>query len=567
MNKRPIFTLLGAIGAAGVAAYNLHPYLWQRLLKLPPVQNKVHKQSHIRVMMPDGVSLAADLYRPAADGRYPTVLIRTPYGRSNPLFNFSIQRMAERGYNVVSQDCRGRFDSEGDFEPYVHEADDGRATIEWIVKQPWSDGQVGMWGESYIGFVQWAAASTGTPFLKAIVPSITMSYLGYIPEEGYKLDRALRWLYILDAMQNENRSRWQNLLRLLNPQLQDETVAKGYNYLPLSTVDEAILGQPVSFYRTWMVHADRSDPYWQKADYRAQVKEIRVPAHHVAGWHDIFLSGQLADYEAMCEAGELPYLTVGPWTHLDFAVQWETLRQSLDWFDAHLKGQPEKLRPHPVRLYVMGANEWRDFDSWPPPAQPTPYHLEANGRLTAILPSPYSPPDHYTYNPADPTPNVGGALLSRHAGSQDNRELEARADVLTYTSDPLTKPLEIIGPIRLTLYVHSNLAHTDFVGRLCDVQPDGRSLNICDGFFSIEPGKGTPMGDGIICIELALAPTAIQFQSGHSIRLQVASGAHPHIARNLGTGELFIHSTEMATAEQTIYHDTAHPSTLVLPVV
>jgi hypothetical protein len=555
------------MGAAGAAAYTLHPYLWQRLLGLSPVQNRVRKQSHIRLMMPDGVSLATDVYQPVTGGRYPTILIRTPYGRSSPLFTFSLQRLAERGYNVISQDCRGRFDSEGDFEPYVHEAEDGRATIEWIVKQPWSDGQVGMWGQSYLGFVQWAAASTSTPHLKAIMPSITMAYLGYIPEEGYKLDRTLRWLYLLDAMQNENRSRWQNLRRLLNLQMQDETVVKGYHHLPLSTVDEAILGQPVPFYRNWMAHADRSDPYWQKADYRSQVKEVRIPTHHIAGWHDIFLSGQLADYEAMRVAGQTPYLTVGPWTHIDFAVQWETLRQSLDWFDAQLKGQLEKLRLHPVRLYIMGADEWRDFDSWPPPAQPMPYYLGANGRLTDTISSADSPPDHYTYNPADPTPSVGGALLSRHAGPRDNRELEARADLLTYTGEPLTEPLAIIGPIRLTLYVQSSLAYTDFVGRLCDVQPDGRSLNICDGFLRIEPGQGTPMGDGSLCIELPLAPTAYQFQPGHRVRLQVASGAHPHTARNLGTGELLIQGTEMVAADQTIFHDTSHPSCLSLLVV
>jgi putative CocE/NonD family hydrolase len=287
----------------------------------------------------------------------------------------------------------------------------------------------------------------------------------------------------------------------------------------------------------------------------------------VAAWHDIFLNGQLADYEALCKAGQSPYLTIGPWTHMDLAVQWETLRQSLDWFDAQLKGQLEKLRPRPVRLYVMGANEWRDFDSWPPPARLTPHYLGANGRLTSTLASTDSPPDHYTYNPADPTPNVGGALLSRHAGSKDNRELEARADVLTYTSDPLTEPLTIIGPIWLTLYVQSSLAYTDFVGRLCDVQPDGRSLNICDGFLRIEPIQGTAMSDGTHCIELPLTPTAYQFQPGHSIRLQVASGAHPYIARNLGTGELLTHGTEMVTADQTIFHDTSHPSHLSLPVV
>ena len=566
MNKRTTFTVLGLVGAVGATAYKLRHHLWQRLLGLPPVQNKVHKQRNIRVVMADGVSLATDVYLPVGDGRYPTILLRTPYGRSSLFSALTLQRVAERGYVVVSQDCRGRFDSEGDFEPYVFEAEDGRSTIDWIVKQSWSDGQVGMAGQSYMGFGQWAAASTNTPHLKAIVPSTTMAYLGYIPEEGYKLDRALRWLYLLDAMQNEERSSWQNMWRVFNMDLQDETVAQNNHHLPLKTIDEALLGQPVSFYRTWMAHADRNDPYWQRADYRAHVSEVAVPTHHVACWYDIFINGQLADYEAACAAGQSPYLTIGPWTHVDLAVQWETLRQSLAWFDAQLKGQRDKLRVKPVRLYVMGADEWRDYDSWPPAAEATAYYLQANGRLTPTTPAPDSPPDQYTYDPADPTPNVGGALLSRHAGAQDNRELEARADVLTYTTEPLTEPVEVIGSIELTLYVQSSLAYTDFVGRLCDVHPDGRSLNICDGYMTLDPSKGVRQDDGTLCLALTLSPTAYRFQPGHAIRLQVSSGAHPRIARNLGTGEPIAEGTKMLSAAQTVFHNEKRPSALVLPL-
>ena len=567
MSKRTTLTVLGFIGAAGAAAYNLRHYIWQRVLKLPPAQNKVRKQSDIRVMMPDGVSLATDVYVPMGDGRYPAILIRTPYGRSNPLSNISSVRIAERGYAVISQDCRGCGDSEGDFEPYVHEAEDGQTTIEWIAKQPWSDGQVGMWGQSYVGFVQWAAASTHTPYLKTIVPSITMAYLGYIAEEGYKLDRILRWLYILDALQNEDRSRWQNLARVLNSELQDKIVSQGAAHLPLRTVDEAMLGQPVPFYRNWLAHPDRTDAYWQKADYRPQVSELALPTLHVAGWYDIFINGQLADYEAMRRAGQSPYLTIGPWTHMDFAVQWETLRQSLAWYDTYLKGKKGKLRAKPVRLYVMGADEWREYERWPPPAQVQAYYLQESGRLTPTVPSAEDAPDHYVYDPAEPTPNVGGALLSRHAGSYDNRDLEARADVLTYTTAPLAEAVEIIGSIRLVLYVQSSLAYTDFIGRLCDVQVDGRSLNISDGYFGIEPGKGIEQEDGTLCIELKLSPTAYRFQPGHAIRLQVASGAHPRIARNLGTGGSLIAGTDMKKAEQTIFHDEKRPSALFLPFV
>lgn len=566
MKKRAIAGVAAVIGAAGLGAYKLRRPLWQRILRLPPVEFDVKKQSNVRVVMPDGVSLATDLYWPKNDGRYPTILVRTPYGRSNPLTDISFQRLAERGYNVVSQDCRGRFDSEGLFEPYIHEAEDGRATVEWIVEQPWSDGQVAMWGRSYVGYVQWAAASTGTPHLKALVPCVTMAHLGYDPDAGFMLDRALRWLYLLDALQNEERPIWQKLPRILIRGLQDRVVARGYDHLPLSTLDEVVLGQAEPIYRTWMEHTEPNDGYWQAVDYRSQVKDVDIPIHLVAGWYDIFLDGQLADYAALHAAGKTPYLTVGPWTHLNAELPWETLRVGLEWFDAHLKGKKTRLRPDSVRIYVMGANEWRDYESWPPSAGQTPYFLHEDGRLAPELPGATSPPDHYRYDPADPTPNIGGALLSTHAGSYDNRALEGRPDVLTYTTEPLSAALEIIGPLRLQLYVRSNREHTDFVGRLCDVHPDGRSLNVCDGFFRIRPGKGIRQADGSLLIEVDLSPTAYRFQPDHRLRLQVASGAHPRIARNPGTGEYNLYSTEVVTADQLIFHDQTRPSALILPI-
>jgi uncharacterized protein len=566
MKKPVVAGLAAAVGAAGLATYQLRRPLWQRLLKLPPAEFSVTKHSNLRVAMPDGVSLATDLYRPQNDGRYPTILVRTPYGRSNPLVDFAYQRLAERGYNVVSQDCRGRFGSEGVFEPYVHEAEDGRATIDWIAGQPWSDGQVAMWGRSYVGYVQWAAASTGSPHLKALVPSITMAHLGYDADAGFKLDRTLRWLYILDALQNEQRPAWQNLARMVSRGLQDRVVARGYDHLPLSTLDEAVLGRPVPTYRTWIEHSEPEAAYWQAVDFRPRVRDVELPIHLVAGWYDIFLDGQLADYAALVAAGRQPYLTVGPWAHMDPELPWETLRVGIDWFDAHLKGKTGRLRPQPVRLYVMGADEWREYDSWPPPAGHTPYFLHENGFLSPERPTAGSPPDRYRYDPADPTPHVGGALLSAHAGARDNRVLEARPDVLTYTTEPLVETLEIIGPLRLQLYVRSNRAHTDFVGRLCDVWPDGRSMNISDGFFRIRPGKGVPQPDGTLLIEMHLSPTAYCFQPGHRLRLQVASGAHPRIARNPGTGEYNLYSAEMVTADQELFHDEARPSALILPI-
>lgn len=565
MSKRTTAAVVATIGLAGAAAYNFRRQLWQRALELPPVRNDVVKQSTVYLPMPDGVKLATDIYTPKAGGVFPTILIRTPYGRANFLGAINIQRIAERGYNVVSQDCRGRFDSDGEFEPYVHEAADGQATIEWIAAQSWSDGQVGMWGQSYVGYVQWAAASTGTPHLKAIVPSITSSYLAFDPEKGYQLDLSLRWLYLLDAMDNDGRSTLQTMVRLTSSRQQDRTVAEACDHLPISTADEAMIGEPVPFFRTWVESMD-DESYWRAVDHRSLVADMDVPACHVTGWYDLFLEGELSDFVAMQAAGKGPYLTVGPWAHRDFGVQWESLRAGLDWFDAHMKGQMGRLRAKPVRLYVMGADEWREYDNWPPATAARPLFLHQGGRLSADAPAADEQPDHYRYDPADPTPNVGGALLSTHAGARDNRELEARPDVLTYTTDVLTEPLEIAGLLTLKLYVQSSREYADFLGRLCDVHPDGRSINICDGIFRVVPGAGEAGQDGSLSIEFELTPTAYSFQPGHRVRLQVSSGAHPRIARNPGTGESPVHATELLPADQTVFHDATRPSVLILPV-
>ena len=328
-----------------------------------------------------------------------------------------------------------------------------------------------------------------------------------------------------------------------------------------------MLGHPESFYQTWVAHREPDDPYWQAIDLRPKVPQISVPIHLLAGWHDIFLQGQLDDYAALHAAGHNPYLTIGPWTHMDQKGMLAAVREGIDWFTAKLKGDEGAIRPYPVHLYLQGADKWLGYESWPPPVEAeTPFYLQAMGQLATSESAADSPPDQYRYDPADPTPNLGGALLSTEAGQVDNRPVETRPDVLTFTTEPLTAPLTVIGPVRLRLYVRSSLEHTDFYGRLCDVQLDGRSLNVCDGLFRVQPGRGEPQPDGSLLIEVDMWATAYQFQPGHRLRLQVSSGAHPRISRNLGTGEPLMFGTTMQAAEQTIYHDPAHPSALLLPL-
>ena len=243
-----------------------------------------------------------------------------------------------------------------------------------------------------------------------------------------------------------------------------------------------------------------------------------------------------------------------------------SMQLAIDWFNTHLKGATAVVPEKPVHLYIMGADEWRDFDDWPPPAEITPFYLREDSLLGLQPAATKCPPDQYRYDPANPTPNMGGALLSTAAGPVDNRPLEARQDVLVYTTPPLERPLTIIGPVKLTLYVHSSRDYTDFFGRLCVVEEDGRSLNICDGICRVSPHQGEKLAKGVRKIDIEFTATAYQFQPNQRMRLQVSSGAHPRFARNLGTGEPTMFGIKMVAAEQTIYHDAKRPSALWLPV-
>jgi hypothetical protein len=289
--------------------------------------------------------------------------------------------------------------------------------------------------------------------------------------------------------------------------------------------------------------------------------------HLVGGWYDYYLRGLLRDYATLKAAGREPRLTIGPWFHAQPGGLMAGLREGLAWFDAQLKGDRCRLGQKPVRLYLMGADEWQDLDDYPPKAHETRYYLQAGAGLATDLPPGESPPDRYRYDPADPTPALGGALLAfQGAGPQDNRGLEARPDVLCYTTPPLDCALDVIGSVRLVLFARSSLPCADFFGRLCDVSPDGRSTNICDGLFRVEPGHAESQPDGIQRLEVDMWATACRFQRRHRIRLQVSSGAHPRWSRNLGSGEAVATGVTMLAADQTIYHDAAHPSALVLPV-
>ncbi|MEA3439896.1 MAG: CocE/NonD family hydrolase [Chloroflexota bacterium] len=580
-NKRNI-SIIG-VGLLGLGAYLLRRQILGRLMKLQPPKYGVRVERGLRIPMSDNTILLADLYKPKSSRLCPTILIRTPYGRGGTvgptglLHDFIAQRFAERGYNVFVQDVRGTFSSDGEFDPFIHEADDGHATLAWIEKQNWFNGLVGMWGPSYLGYVQWAIAGGGPLYLKAIVPMITGANLTHsgLRDGALTLDTVLRWIIQIDAM--DRKKYLANLLGLqrIRPKTIDKIINQHTNHLPLSEIDRQIVGKDVPFLHEWMEHLDPEDPFWERYDPTKTFSNVTASAHLIGGWYDIFLRETLEDYALLKESGHSPFLTIGPWHHFHGECMIEGIRQGLIWFDVLLKGDRRKLREKPVRLYVSGDGGWREFDSWPPKAKNVQFFLhqsDGNRRnpgygLAPELPENPLPPDTYIYNPEDPTPSIGGAEMSLNAGPVDNRKLEARPDVMTFTSRQLENTIEVIGYVRLKLYVGSSLENTDFYARLLDVNPDGRSINLCDGLLRIKPGTGELQLDGSRLIEIDMWATANRFQSGHRIRLLIASGAHPRWSRNLGTGDPVQTGTRMVSAEQTIFHDSEHPSALILPVL
>lgn len=522
----------------------------------------------LEIPMPDGAVLLADLYTPRDGSNYPTVLVRSPYGRQSLTPSIFSLPFAERGYNVLCQSARGTAGSGGDFIYARHEHQDGLATIEWIKKQAWFNGQLVLAGGSYLGFVQWAVAAFVGPELKALAPTITSSDFNHFRFQGGTL--ALEAMLVWSTAMTESATTGSNFLRdLITRSKRQKKLDEAYNYLPLKEADRLVIGKPSETYQDILAHGPE-DPYWQAVDWSHTVGEVDAPIDLATGWYDLFLYWQLLDYRRLREAGKKPYLLIGPWFHGQFNSVGPIIKENLAWFDAQVKGKLAGLRKNPVRLFVMGANEWRDFADWPPPAQAEKWYLQPYGGLAKDLP-PTSKPDHYRYNPANPTPEIGSGSnsLSMYLGPKDNQKLEARADVLVYTSGVLNIELEIIGPLQAELYVRSSLEHIDFFTRLCVVEKSGKSLNLCDGIIRLDLSKESEavirQEDGSLCVKLEIWPTAYRFKPGQRIRLQVSSGAHPRFPRNPGSGERLGEETILKLAEQTVYHDPVHPSSITLP--
>ncbi|MGO9957992.1 MAG: CocE/NonD family hydrolase [Solirubrobacteraceae bacterium] len=543
--------------------------LARRMRLVKPQTLDVVCERDLPAPMDDGAVLLADRWAPRATrGRpQPTVLVRTPYGRRQLVGMLFGRLLAERGLQAVVQSVRGTFGSEGDFTPFDERAD-GLATLRWLRAQPWHAGRVGTIGPSYLGFVQWAIAGEAGGDLAAMSIHVSASqfhghtYAG----DSISLENTASWMVVLSAQ--ERRFGFVAIERALR------SLRALLSELPVGDLDERATGGQVTWFRAAFANPRREDEYWATRDFSSTVAAVTAPVQFVGGWYDILLPWMLADFEALQGARRSPQLIIGPWSHTSPGLIAVAERDGIAWLRAHLLGDDRLVRPSPVRLAVTGEHTgggWRDLPAWPPPGVgERRLYLSAAGRLAdEPCADPSGTGDRYRYDPADPTPSLGGPTLFSREPVVDNAPLEARADVLTYTSAPLPATLEAIGHVRVELWVKAQRPHFDIFARVCDVGLDGVSLNVCDALAGVAPGGFEQTADGAWRVGFELWPTAHRFAAGHRIRLQVSSGAHPRYSRNPGTGENPATATaaRMLAVEIEILRDGEHRSLLVLPAM
>lgn len=510
--------------------------------------------------MPDGVDLVTDLYLGNANAGAPVILIRSPYGRSVLLAAATAYPLASQGFNAVLQSCRGTFGSGGRFDPHHDEARDGLATLEWIKQQPWYGGSIGTFGPSYLGYTQWAIAASAGPEVKAMAMQATLADFSRMTYAGnsFSLQNALTWTHMVNMM---SRRRFL-MLRFLIPGLRNLFAIRDQQWwtLPLASMDEQVVGERVAFWQDWMTYASADDPWWAPMDFHKSIAQVRRPISMVAGWFDIFVHWQMQDFAALRTANRESRITVGPWRHTDPELAHAGVHDAIAWFKQQLLGQGSATPAKPIKLYVMGADEWRHFDEWPPrESVGEHWYLQPKAKLLDRL-APDCLADSYSYDPADPTPSVGGPALASLPFSVDNTQLEARSDVLTYTSAPLPGQRDIIGPVSAELYVSSTASSADFFVRLCDVDAAGISRNICDGLQRVSTESSEPKR-----VHVEMWPTAYRVAEGHRLRVQISSGAFPRWARNLGGAEPMARATRLDSATQSVHHSPSCPSAIIVP--
>jgi uncharacterized protein len=522
--------------------------------ELPPARYGVGWIPHLEVPGTDGVTLLTDHYVPRVDEARGTILVRTPYGRGFPWAHLYGVAFAEQGFHVLLQSCRGTGGSTGRFEPFRNEAADGQATIAWLREQDWFSGRLGTIGASYLGYTQLVLAENPPPELKAAVVQVGVDDPVKIVYPGGVFALANVLSAAAAAFSGQGLMRAARVLVRLQLRYK-----RAVRILPLRRACRQGLGESVPYLDEWLDHDDPSASYWR--DLRAGPPSWQVPTAVQGGWYDAALDQSLGQYTALRAQGCDVSLLIGPWSHASaFAKDGLTRisRNALAWMNTHLAedvGQEGEEGSAPVQVHVGGSDEWRELACWPPQDHRHAWYLNGGGEL-----SPEAPPgpgsSSLRYDPADPTPSVGGQLLSPEAGPQDNRAVEARPDVLVFTSAPLRAALDVLGPVEATLYLRASTGSADIFARLCDVDADGQSQNVTDGILRI---------GGEEHITVPMSSAAYQFAPGHRLRLQVSGGAFPRFARNTGTAEPLATATRLVPTDIVVYHDAARPSALLLP--
>ena len=552
----------------------------------------------------DGVTLYADIYRPKSFDKFPVILMRTPYDKSANWAVAPAFKIVPRGYVVIIQDVRGRYRSEGEWYPFRHEQADGFDAVEWAAALPYSNGKIGMMGASYVGATQMLAAIAQPPHLAAIAPNMTAS--NYHDGWTYQSGAFEQWFD-----QNWTTQLAQNTLeRFIH---QNTNALVGVPTLPLTNYPvfnfgqlpaDAQLTQMIApYYSDWLAHPDY-DNYWKQWSIEENFSKITVPMLQVGGWYDIFNAGTLRNYMGAKKYGAneaartQQHLLIEIGGHAGFgrrigdvdfgphALENVYTDVILDWYDFLFKGIKNQFATDkPVKLFTMGANEYRQEDDWPPPqAHATKYFLHSNGHANSLrgdgslsTSTPKSePPDNYVYNPGNPVPTIGGPLCCdeehMEPGPRDQRPAENRDDVVVYSIGPLAQDLEVTGPVTADLFVKSSAIDTDFTGKLVDVGPDGFAQDLTEGIlrmrYRVSMERSELMNPGQIYeVTLDLWATSNVFLRGHSLRLEISSSNFPRFDRNMNTGEETRSARNFVPATNMILHDTQHPSALILPVV
>jgi putative CocE/NonD family hydrolase len=562
---------------------------------------------NVMVSMRDGVRLATDVYRLEDATPTPVLVTRTPYDKERVLAGsdaFDIMRAVQAGYAVVIQDVRGRFASEGEFDPLFHETRDGVDLFAWAAAQPWSSGVLGTFGGSYLGATQWLPAREQPPALQAMAPVVTFSdmYEGSAYQGGAKVLHDLRWV-VEDIIPGEIRRRLAH----------GEAPPEGGARLDLDAVlaqlplaDHPLIRELAPFYGDRLAHPT-PDAYWRAISPCSGYERISAPALNISGWYDILVWGTIQNYLGMRQRGGAEqarrnqHVIIGPWTHSNFTGSFperefgasassaalDLTSLHLRWFDRWLKGLANGVDQEPtVTLFVMGIDRWRTEAEWPlPDTQYRPYYLHStgdantlhgDGTLSAESPG-EQPPDVYMYNPLRPVPTVGGQVIlpgGNAMGPRDQRAVELRDDVLVYSTSVLGRSIEVTGPIELRLFAASSACDTDFTGKLVDVYPDGRAMILTEGILRARYRNSYTAPEllepnAVYELRLDLWATSNVFLPGHRIRLEVSSSNFPRFDRNSNTGGEIASETadQYHPAINRIFHDAVHPSRLILPII